>query len=169
MKLFDDQFRKNKSQYVLQCMLATVSIVALQLVVGTMSSEVIVASFGASAFIAFGMPRSNVSRARFLIGGYVVGLVVGTLFYWLGPALSHVTDWSSGSMLSRTALASGSVGLAMFVMAITDTEHPPAAALALGVALNEDWHYLSVVGPLIGIVLMTLIKQLLKPVLKDLL
>ncbi len=53
----------------------------------------------------------------------------------------------------------------MFLMVITDTEHPPAAGLALGLVLAESWRPEIIIVVLVGIVLVAL----LKPVLKDLL
>jgi len=61
-----------------------------------------------------------------------------------------------------------SVGLAIFVMVITNTEHPPAASLALGLVLNE-FNYRTVIVVLIGIISLSLIKAVLRPVLKNLL
>ena len=61
-----------------------------------------------------------------------------------------------------------SVGLAIFVMVITDTEHPPAAGLALGLILNE-WSLLTIVVVFVGIISLSVIKFILKPVLKNLL
>ena len=57
----------------------------------------------------------------------------------------------------------------MFLMVITDTEHPPAAGLALGLVLAESWRPEIIIVVLVGIVLVALLKRLLKPVLKDLL
>ena len=59
-------------------------------------------------------------------------------------------------------------GMAMFLMVVTDTEHPPAASLALGFVLNE-WDALTVLAVLSGIVALTSIKEVLKPRLMDLL
>jgi CBS-domain-containing membrane protein len=60
------------------------------------------------------------------------------------------------------------VGLAIFVMVITDTAHPPAAGLALGLILNE-WSPLMIVVVFAGIISLSVIKTVLKPVLKNLL
>ena len=47
------------------------------LVLDAVTQTVLIASLGASAFIAFAVPRSLHSDPRHLIGGYVVGLVSG--------------------------------------------------------------------------------------------
>lgn len=59
------------------------------------------------------------------------------------------------------------ISLAMFTMVVTRTEHPPAAALALGLVLNE-WSLLTLVVVLSGIVGLSIIKQLVLPALLDL-
>ena len=60
------------------------------------------------------------------------------------------------------------VGLAIFVMVITGTAHPPAAVLALGLILNE-WSPLMIVVVFAGIISLSVIKTVLKPVVKNLL
>jgi len=60
------------------------------------------------------------------------------------------------------------IGLAMFGMVITNTEHPPAASLALGLVLGE-WHLLTVMVALVEIVMLCILKKLLKPILINLL
>jgi len=52
-------------------------------------------------------------------------------------------------------------------MVVTRTEHPPAAALALGLVLNE-WNLLTLVVVLAGVVGFSIIKQLVMPALLDL-
>ena len=53
-------------------------------------------------------------------------------------------------------------------MVITDTEHPPAAGVALGFVLH-GWDYFTVIVVLMGIVSISILKFLLKPVLINLL
>jgi CBS-domain-containing membrane protein len=55
----------------------------------------------------------------------------------------------------------------MFVMVITKTEHPPAAALALGLVLNE-WDFLTLVVVIVGVIVLTICKRLVLPILMDL-
>jgi CBS-domain-containing membrane protein len=58
-------------------------------------------------------------------------------------------------------------GLSMLVMVITRTEHPPAAALALGLVLNE-WSMLTIAVVFLGVLGLSICKQLILPVLLDL-
>ena len=58
-------------------------------------------------------------------------------------------------------------GLAFFLMVLTDTEHPPAAALALGYVLNE-WQLDTVVVVLGGVTALAVVTQLFRARLMDL-
>jgi CBS-domain-containing membrane protein len=59
------------------------------------------------------------------------------------------------------------ISVAMFMMVVTRTEHPPAAALALGLVLNE-WDLLTLAVVMAGIVALSIIKRLVLPMLLDL-
>ena len=126
MKLADSAFRKHIFKYVIQCVLATMAIYVVLLILDARSNAAIIGALGASSFIAFTMPRKHVSQARFMVGGYAVGITAGTLCHFL-------TVWTQWSPVPFAALA---VGVAIFVMVVTDTEHPPAAGVALGLALK---------------------------------
>jgi len=54
------------------------------------------------------------------------------------------------------------------IKSANQTEHPPAAALALGLVLNE-WSLLTLVVVIIGVVALSICKQLVLPILMDLL
>ncbi|MEM7704351.1 MAG: HPP family protein [Pseudomonadota bacterium] len=161
-RLLDPNFQTNASFYAAQCMLATVTIFAVLLALDSVTQTVLVASLGASSFIAFTMPHVEASRPRYLLGGYLMGTLTGCTFSLLGAG-SFATLPSAGLVLA--ALATGS---AIFLMVITDTEHPPAAALALGYALN-DWNGLTVGVVFAGIVAIALIKECGKSNMKNLL
>ena len=107
------------------------------------------------------------SRSRFLIGGYLVGIAAGLLCYYLS-SLALLTRISIVHEYSLVVFGSLSVGLAIFAMVITDTEHPPAAGLALGLILNE-WSYITIVLVIVGVILLSAIKAALGPMLRNLL
>ncbi len=165
--IFDQRFSGNKLRYFLQCLLATVSAVLVLLVLDTMANKVVMASLGASCFIAFCVPHKKASSSRFMVGGYIVGIAAGTLCYFLAE-----TPWpdSLGVLHSHSDEIFGglAIGLAMFAMVVTNTEHPPAASLALGLVLGE-WQVLTLVVTLVEIVMLCVIKRLFKPILIDLL
>ncbi len=166
-RIFDIRFSLNKWRYLMQCVLATVSAVVVLMVLDSMANKVLMASLGASCFIAFCVPHKKASSSRFMVGGYIMGIAAGTLCYWLAK-----TPWpDSMSFLhshSDEIFGGLAIGLAMFGMVVTNTEHPPAASLALGFVLGE-WQVLTVVITLVEIVLLCVIKRLLKPILINLL
>ncbi len=135
MRLTDGSFSKHRWQYIAQCLLATGTILGILLLLDGTRQTAIIASLGASAFIVFTSPNSRSSTVRSLLGGYTVGCVAGIGCSLLASLIGHkgVEDW--GSVL--IAMGAISVGLSIFGMVITDTEHPPAAGLALALVLNS--------------------------------
>jgi len=131
VKILDEKFTRNKKQYVLQCLVATLLVFAILAILHRIANAAIIAALGASSFVAFAMPRVRVSGARYLIGGYVIGMVVGSLCLGLSlvpwirqlPIISHHIDVIFGSL---------AVGLAIFAMAVTNTEPRPRAAWRSG-------------------------------------
>ncbi|MGH8379885.1 HPP family protein [Pseudomonas sp.] len=83
----------------------------------------LMASFGASCVLAFGMPDSPLAQPRNIIGGHVIATLVGlAVLHTLGDSW-----WS-------TALA---VGLALAAMQQTRTLHAPAGANPLVVIASH--------------------------------
>jgi CBS-domain-containing membrane protein len=157
--------RDNLNRYLLQCTLASVVVLILLLILDTVTQTVLIAALGASTFIAFAVPRSLQSEPRYMIGGYLVGILVGSSIGTLSASI-HYSDivTTHVAMIVFGALA---MGLAMFVMVITKTEHPPAAALALGLVLNE-WGFLTLVVVIVGVIALSICKRLVLPILMDL-
>ncbi len=163
----DDRMRKeNLSSYILQCSLASVFVLILLLVLDAVTQTVLIAALGASTFIAFAVPRSLQSGSRNMIGGYLVGIAAGCLMGTLNTTLQFSDAQTTHAvMIVFGALA---IGFAMFTMVITKTEHPPAAALALGLVLNE-WNLLTLVVIMSGAIALSIFKRLVLPILMDLL
>lgn len=167
MRILDKKFGKSVTRYIIQCALATFSVFILLLMLDVVTNAVIIAALGSSVFIVFTMPEAEASRPRFLIGGYIVGIAVGCVCHYL--SLWSLMSWTTFPHVSlHVVFGAISVGLTMFVMVITDTEHPPAAGLALGLIVNE-WSILTIVVVFVGIISLSVIKFVLKPVLKNLL
>jgi CBS-domain-containing membrane protein len=158
--------RENIRRYALQCSLAAAVVLILLMVLDAVTQTVLIAALGASVFIAFAVPRSLHSSPRCLIGGYLAGIFAGSAMATLNIAFdfSDVVT-AHASMVLFGALATG---LAMFLMVVTKTEHPPAAALALGLVLNE-WSLLTLVVVIVGVIALSICKQLVLPILMDLL
>ncbi len=163
----NDRLRKdNIKRYAIQCTLAAAVVLILLLMLDAVTQTVLIAALGASSFIAFAVPRSLVSSPRCMVGGYIVGIIAGTLMSTLNVAFDF-----SDTVVAHTSLiifAALATGIAMFIMVMTRTEHPPAAALALGLVLNE-WSSLTLLVVVGGIVALSISKQLILPWLMDLL
>ena len=105
----------------------------------------LIAPFGASAVLLFGLPDSPLARPLNVIGGHVVTAIIGLIFaHYVG-----VCPWS-------LALATG---LAVSMMVLTSTVHPPAGANPILVMLSRaDWGF--VLEPLlIGTVCLVLVAK----------
>ncbi|RAS75141.1 HPP family protein [Priestia endophytica] len=93
-------------------------------------TPLLIASFGASCVLAFGLWNSPLSQPRNIIGGHFISTLIGLVVY-------HIIGnepWS---------LALG-VGLAIGLMMLTKTTHPPAGADPIIVILGGSytWEYL---------------------------
>lgn len=77
----------------------------------------------ATAFIVFAMPTSVAAQTRNVIGGHLIGIITGTVFYY-----THLPYYIEYPLV---------VGVAFFLMVALDFEHPPAAGTALAVVINE--------------------------------
>ncbi len=167
VSIFDQRFSRNKLRYLLQCVLATVSAMLVLTLLNTMANKVVIASLGASCFIAFCVPHKRASSPRFMIGGYLVGIAAGTLCFWAAKIA-----WADSLIVlqshSDVIFGGLAIGLAMFGMVVTNTEHPPAASLALGLVLGE-WQPLTVAVAMAEIVMLCILKKILKPLLINLL
>lgn len=166
-RFVDEKFAKNKGRYLFQCFLAALGVFVVLLILNAKENAAVIGALGASAFIAFTMPHAQVSRPRFLVGGYVMGILSGFICYSIS-LLPFLPDSQIMSYLSCPLFGAVSVGLAIFLMVITNLEHPPAAGVALGLVLNNcDPKTILVV--FVGIVSLALIKTLMRRLLIDLL
>ncbi len=83
----------------------------------------LVASFGASAILVYGVPDAPLSQPRNVFFGHTVSATMGVLTY----SLLGLSWWS----------AAIGVSLALVMMLITKTTHPPGGATALVAVLNQ--------------------------------
>lgn len=103
---------------------------AVALLGETTATPWLMAPFGASAVIVFGLPDSPLAQPRAVIGGHVLSALVGLVCLSLFP----VAWWS-------LALA---VASAVVLMQVTRTTHPPAGANPLVVMLGGvGWSFLA--------------------------
>ncbi len=170
MRILDRRFHKHVARYLAQCALATLAVAVILLILSEIQQAVIAASLGASSFIAFTMPHTNASRPRYLVGGYVCGMASGVAMQALGQYVVRAAGagpWAECPVHGAVLFGAAAVGLAIFLMVITNTEHPPAGGLALGVVLAE-WDAVALLVPIVGIVALSLARLALKPVLINL-
>lgn len=166
IRIIDKSFIKSPKCYIFQSLLAVAVLAIILYFVEVLTHAAIVAALGSSTFIVFAMPRSITAQPRRLIGGHVVGLLSGTFCYYTfltGPLRGVVAGQEFLTLLVY-ALA---VGLAIFLMAITNTEHPPAAGTALGIVAHA-WSYPVVVFILLSVIGLAIVRRLLGSRLRDL-
>lgn len=164
MQILDEKFRSHKSKYIIQSIMGGLAVAAALMLFDVVSHPVIIASFGASGFIAFTTPKQKMAQPRCLIGGYVIGIIVGGLAHYI--TVLHLQNYMVDKGLH--IFASGiAVAIAIFLMAITNTEHAPAAGIALGLVLNE-WAPLITVKIMAGILVIVIIHKALKNWMIDL-
>ena len=113
------------------------------------------------------MPHAERSRPRYLLGGYLIGIASGFFLHHLAEFCMPRTAWAAHEYVPTIAAALA-VGAAIFIMVITNTEHPPAAGLALGLVFGKcaEGQILVVA---IGILLLVIIKRVIKRFLINLL
>lgn len=83
-----------------------------------------VAPVGASAVMIFGIPASEYAQPRNVIGGHFFSALCGVTAFTLFP---HASIFAGAF----------AVGLAMAVMAVTHTIHPPGGATALFAVIGD--------------------------------
>jgi CBS-domain-containing membrane protein len=105
----------------------TIGLLATVNVAGTL--PLLIAPFGASCVLVFGVPASPFARPRNVIGGHLVAALMG---------LCSASAFGFGPV----AMAVG-VGLAIAAIMLTDTVHPPAGANPIVVVLTHaGWSFL---------------------------
>lgn len=157
MKLIDDKVRENLFSYLFQSALAGITIFVVMLFLNVARHAVIIAAIGSTAFIVFAIPNSPTARFRNVVGGHTLGILSG----FSSALLPHL------SPIQVSAAYAFAVALAVLLMVVTDTEHPPAAGTALGIAIVG---FSPAIGlfTLMSVLILTLGHYSLKPWLRDL-
>ncbi|MCO4291661.1 HPP family protein [Solitalea sp. MAHUQ-68] len=108
---------------------ALIAISLIVLLSKTAATPLLIAPFGATCVLAFGLPDSPLAQPRNIIGGHLLTAILGLLCYHLMG-----NTWYS--------LALG-VSLSIGLMQITRTVHPPAGANPLVIILSgASWSFL---------------------------
>jgi CBS-domain-containing membrane protein len=86
----------------------------------------LIGSMGASAVLIYGAPRSPLAQPRNLIGGHLVSALVGvTAWILIGPLM----PWLAAAL---------AVSIAIALMHLTRTLHPPGGATALIAVIGSE-------------------------------
>ncbi len=160
MRLFDENFGRRRGSYLLQTGLVALTLFALLAVERVVIPGAVIVTIASTAFIVFAIPHSVAAQTRRVVGGHIVGVLAGAAFVGFAaiPGLDGAVDQSR---LIWALVACGAVGLGTFVMVVTDTEHPPAAATCLALALG-GWSWSSVAFILIGAACFSIIRLFLR-------
>ena len=165
-KIIDNRFLKFLKFYLSQASLAAVSMLLVLILVDSMADAALAAGLGASVAIIFIHPSSPTAQYRSLIGGHFIGIALGALFSGLifsSPISVYFTSipWLSDICLGLSA------GLMILIMAVTNTEHPPAVGILLGVAL-QPWQWTTFVALLMAVLILSAIRWIFRNSLRDL-
>lgn len=159
MKLFDENFKNNHFQYFIQCAIAAGVFMVIMALLDVLLNATVVASLGATSFIVFTMPHKQRSKPKYIIGGYLVGCVVGSIGAFVNNSFPYSSIVIVGGLV---------IGFAIYFMTILNVEHPPAAAFALGLALEGTSIY-TVAVVLSSAIVMMILKYVFRKWLIDLL
>ena len=153
--------------YLFQCGLAILSLIAILMVQSALFSEAIVVSVASAAFTIFVFPDSIASTPRRVIGGQLAAILAGAIFFGILhiPALASAAE--SMTLLPSVAAALA-VGLSILIMVATNTEHPPAAGVALGLVI-DPWQWSAIAFVLTGALILSVIRAVLRPKMINLL
>ena len=166
VQVVDPRFTRDRYRDLAQAGRATGAMLVILLLVDSLSDAALAAGLGSSVIILFVHPSSPAARPRALIGGHGLAFLMGLLgagVLFVGP----VGDFLHSSQLLFNASLAVGVGGLIILMAITNTEHPPAAGTVLGVSM-EPWDPWRLATIIIAVMLLALLKWLLHRYLRDL-
>ncbi len=153
--LLSKNFKERWFNYFWQSAAAGVLTTVVLYVFFELVALIILAGVGSTFFTIFALPMNRTAETRNIIGSYLICIMIGLFcIYIVSPSLS-------GGV---------AVGLSALFMVITDTEHPPAAGVALGLSLTSDIDgaYGGALFALAGAVIAVVLRRVLSPWLKNL-
>jgi CBS-domain-containing membrane protein len=159
LRLLSDSFKKSPRCFILQSLLATAAMAIILYFVKYLTQAAVVAALGASTFLAFAVPHGTTARPKKMLAGYFIGIVSGVGVSFLVGALPSSTLPGSGDFIPLTAGAVA-VGLSIFLMTATASEHPPAAGVALSFAAS-GWTWETIGFILLFAIILSVVKKLL--------
>lgn len=164
--LVDKTFIKKPKWYLVQSLLAVISVAIIMYFVESITHAAIVAALGSSVFIVFAMPKTVAAEPRRLIGGHITGTVCGLVCYF-GCFHSPAAGFFASIEVFQWLPAALAVGLSILLMTLFNFEHPPAAGTALGF-VTSDWTVMTVIFIVVFAVSLALVKYFLRKYLRNL-
>ena len=136
----------------------------------SIADAALAAGLGSSVIIVFVHPTSKTAQVRHIVGGHILALVIGAAFasLFFVPALGeHPPAWTLGHIVLHDIGPALSLGVLILAMALTDTEHPPAAGTVLGMAFRP-WDLEAVLVIIAAVAILGIFRGTLGNRLKDL-
>ncbi|KAL8283713.1 hypothetical protein RQP46_005508 [Phenoliferia psychrophenolica] len=110
-----------------------------------------IGSLGATAVLLYAVPEGPLSQPKALVGGHVISAVVGVCvrrLFEFSPKFSGAVIATATDFDSLTAVAGAlAVAIAILLMQVTKTVHPPGGATALIAVFTRSagWAYILMV------------------------
>ena len=133
--LINPNLRGHWGRYIAQSMLAVFAMLAVLFFVDSVSDAALISGLGSTVVTAFLHPNAPSGRLRSIIGGHSCGLFVGSV---LALVFINYGLFSFDFQYLDILVMSAAVGGTILLMGFTDTEHPPAAGIAIGMA-SRPW------------------------------
>jgi len=162
----DEKFKNHKRQFIIQSFMVAGVIAVVMIVMDFLSEGVIIASIGASASIAFARPHTKTAGSRYLIGSYIFAIFGAWVCSMLMSLILNVfPDFQRDIALA--IFGAIVVGTVVFITVVTETEHPPASALALGLLIS-GFSFLKAAESIIAITIIAIMRKIFKKNMMDL-
>ncbi len=129
----DPHFTHRWKRYLVQSTIAAVLLWVILLAQDIISNGAIVAAIASSVAIVFFVPHSVASSPVRIVGGHLSAVVAAYIV--IGFALLF-PDSVADAVWFNDLLGAIALGLVVLLMAMTNTEHAPAAGTALGLAVR---------------------------------
>ncbi len=166
MRLIDRKFISHAPNYLFQAALATVTLLVALIVGNTVFGAAIVVAVASTAFTVFVIPHSIASSPKRVIGGHAASAISGSIIAAI-LAVPAVGSFGEQAPVLIHVMAALSVGIGILLMAVTNTEHPPAAGTALGL-VTDGWSWTALAFILSSAAALSLIRAALRSKLVNL-
>ena len=125
------------------------------------------AAIASTTFIIFVIPHRIAASPRKVVVGHLTAVIVGSIISGILSAFG-VDTFAGDSRFTFYVAAAVSVGFSIFLMVITDIEHPAAAGTALGLVI-PGWSWSAVVFIISGAIILSAVRFILRPKMVNLL